>query len=163
MLSVRKYRPEELSWIVQRAAETAWAQLVARDLADASPDGVRAQTQRMYQLALSAPGGEILVADWPAGCHEPGPAAYALLMPQPNAFTGRGEVIVLDIYTDPRLRGRRVGATLLQHAEQFAWAAGCSTLVAQVALHNRSSLQLFQRFGYAPERLVLGKRCQDPG
>lgn len=159
MLIIRSYRAEEMPWILQRAMETAWAQLVGRDLPHASSEAVAGQVQLMYQMALQTPHATILVADWPQGMEEAGPAAYALLMPQPNAFTGAREVIVLDIFTDPRLRGRRVGRSLLYHAEQYARSVGCQSLVAQVALHNRSSLQMLTGAGFQAERVVVGKRC----
>ncbi len=159
MLTVRRYQPEELPAILQRSVETARTQLVARDQTTATPLGVESQMRHMYQIALATPGATILVADWPGGGAVTGPAAYVLLMPQASAFTAEREIIVLDIYTDPRLRGRKVGRTLLQHAEQYARSLGCRAgLVAQVALHNRASLQMLLKAGYAPERLVVGKR-----
>jgi len=113
----------------------------------------------MYAMALAMPGGAVLVVDWPHGvAGDRGPAAYALLMPQPNAFTGERELVVLDIYVNPHLRGHRVARLLLDRAAGYARSIGCGMLVAQVALHNRSSLRLFEGAGFAGERVVLGRR-----
>lgn len=157
MLSVRAVRSEELPGIVQRAAETAWAQLAPRDGPNASPSGVATMVQRMYQMALSTPGGTVMVVDWPEASAAEGPAAYALLMPQANPFTGAGEVIVLDIYTDPRLRGQGVGRMLLQSVAQYARSSGWGGLVAQVAVWNQASMRMFLGDGFQAERVVLGK------
>lgn len=161
MLSVRSARQEELSGILQRSMETAWAQLAPRDGPNANPSGVATMVQRMYQMALTTPGGTVLVVDWPGSgpgsTSAEGLAAYALLMPQANPFTGAGEVIVLDIYTDPRLRGQGVGRALLQSAGQYARSNGWGGLVAQVALSNQASMRMFLGDGFQAERVVLGK------
>lgn len=157
MLSVRPARPEEFPGILQRAMETAWAQLAPRDGPNANPAGVATMVQRMYQMALTTPGGTVLVVDWPELAPADGPAAYALLMPQANPFTGAGEVIVLDICTDPRLRGQGVGRMLLQSAAQYARSNGWGGLVAQVTLSNQASMRMFLGDGFQAERVVLGK------
>jgi ribosomal protein S18 acetylase RimI-like enzyme len=158
MVAIRTYRADELPAIVQRGVATALAQVVGREAPAGSYENVSGQLQRMYQQALQVPYTTILVADWPPGTSGDGPAAYALLMPQPNAFTAESELIILDIFTDPALRGRRVGRELLKLASQYARAAGCRSLVAQVALHNQPSLKLFMGSGFQGERVVLGRR-----
>jgi ribosomal protein S18 acetylase RimI-like enzyme len=158
MLTVRPCRPEELTAILECGVRTAVAQLVARDLPGATADGVRNQLCRMYQNALLVPDATVLVADWPPGVKGEGPAAYALLMPQPNAFTGEREVVILDIYTAPALRGHQVGRTLLSHAATYARSVGARSCVAQIAVHNAASRAMFQRAGFADERVVVGRR-----
>ncbi|HWI63926.1 MAG TPA: GNAT family N-acetyltransferase [Symbiobacteriaceae bacterium] len=158
MLAIRTYRSEELPAIVQCSVGTAVGQLVARDLPGATAQGLVGQIQGMYQNALLMPGATVLVADWPAGIKGQGPAGYALLMPQPNGFTGEQEVVVLDIYTNPALRGRKVGRLLLEQALQYAKKLGAGGLVAQIALHNAASRALFRSGGFVEERVVVGKR-----
>ncbi len=158
MLTVRPYRPEELPIILQRCMQSARDQLALREVPGATGEGMARQMRGMYQRALLVPHATILVAEWPPGAPGDGPAAHALLMPQANAFTGERELVVLDIWTHPALRGRRLGRLLLQQAEAYARAVGCLSLTAQVALHNRSSLRMFLGSGYQPERTILGKR-----
>jgi len=157
MLSVRTLQADELPGVLQRAVQTASAQLAPRDVSNASLPGVTAMVQRMYQMALGTPGGTVLVVDWPSGYGADGLAAYTLLMPQPNPFTGAAEVVVLDIFTDPRLRGRGVGRMLLGSAAQYARSIGCGGLVAQVALSNQASMRMLLGDGFQSERLVLGR------
>lgn len=159
MLAVRTYRTDELPAILRAGLQTARDQLVARDLPGATPDGLAGQLSRMYQNAMTVPQSTILVVDWPPGMAGDGPAAYALLMPQPNAFTGERELVVMDIYTNPALRGRRVGRLLLQRAAEYGRSIGCASMVAQVALHNQASLAMFRGSGYNLERVIVGRRC----
>lgn len=159
MVEVRTYRREELPAILTCSVGTAVGQLVARDLPAATAQGLTNQIHMMYQNALLMPDATVLVADWPAGSHGQGPAAYALLMPQPNGFTGEREVVVLDVYTNPALRGRKVGRALLEHAMAYARRIGAGGLVAQVALHNAASRALFRSAGFAEERVVVGRRA----
>lgn len=156
MLSIRHYRTEELPRILERGLRTALDQLVQRDRPAATTAGVKHQTDRMYQIALTTPQSTILVADWP-GLPDP-PAGHALLMPQNNPLTGDPEIFVLDIFTHPALRGRGVGKELLRAAETYARSVGCRSLAAQVALHNQSSMRMFLGTGYQQERVVVGKR-----
>jgi GNAT superfamily N-acetyltransferase len=157
MLAVRPYRLAELPAILERGVQTALAQVVGREAPGAGYDQVAGQLHRMYQNALGVPQSTILVVDWPNG-GMPGPAAYALLMPQPNAFTAEPEVIIMDIFTDPAVRGRGVGRALLTGAADYARSIGCHGLVAQVALHNQPSLAMFTGSGFHGERVVVGKR-----
>jgi len=131
---------------------------VGRELPGATSQGVAGQLHQMYRNVLMAPQATILVADWPPGLRGEGPAGYALLYPQANAFTGERELIVMDVYANPVLRGRRVGRLLLEKAAEYARGIGCSSLAAQVALHNQPSLRLFERCGFGAERVVVGRR-----
>lgn len=160
MLQIRPCRSEELPIVVQRCAESALEQLVARELPGATREGVAARVRYMYQNALAVPRSTLLVAEWPPGLPADPPAGHALLMPQPNGFTGEEEVVVMDIFTHPALRGHGVGRNLLRQAAAYARAIGCSQLAAQVVLHNQASLNLFRGAGFGDERLVLGLRLQ---
>ncbi|HYF77966.1 MAG TPA: GNAT family N-acetyltransferase [Symbiobacteriaceae bacterium] len=163
MMQVRPYRREELPAILACSVQTARAQLVGRDLPGATSQGLVRQITNMYESALMMPDTTILVADWPAGTSQgagqaSGPAAYVLAMPQPNPFTGEREVIVLDIYTNPALRGRKVGRLLLDHVTAYAKRVGAGSLVAQIAVHNAASRALFRSGGFVEERVVVGRR-----
>lgn len=158
LLTVRPYRREELPWIVKCAVQTSADQVVAREAPGGSPEVVAAQACRMYESVLMTPQATLLVADWPPGVRGEGPAGYALLLPQPNAFTGEREVVIMDIYTNPVLRGRHVGRLLVEKAAEYARSIGCRSLVAQIALHNGPSRRLFERAGFAQERVVVGRR-----
>lgn len=155
---VRILRVDELPGVIQRATETAMNQLVARDRPFASPDAVAAQIRQMYETALRQPYAAVLAIDWPGG--GPGPAAHALVMAQPSAMTGVGEVVVLDAYTAPALRGQGLGRTLLEAAREYARSLGCAGVVAQVAIHNQASMRMLTAAGFVPERLVMGRLCQ---
>lgn len=154
MSPIRPYRAGELPLMLQRGTETSRAQLVRRELPGATAEGVATQLLGMYLMALQVPDSTILVADLPAG----GMGGYALLMPQANPFTGERELVVMDIFTEPAARGTGWGRMLLQEAATYARRIGAPSLVAQVALHNESSLRLFQRSGFQGERVVLGRR-----
>lgn len=158
-MQVRSFRREELPAILACSVQTAQAQLVGRDLPGATSQGLVRQITGMYESALIMPDTTILVADWPAGgAKGAGPAAYVLAMPQPNPFTGEREVVILDIYTNPALRGRKVGRMLLDHVTAYAKRVGAGSLVAQIAVHNQASRALFRSGGFVEERVVVGRR-----
>ncbi|HEY3365637.1 MAG TPA: GNAT family N-acetyltransferase [Symbiobacteriaceae bacterium] len=159
MLRVRFMQPAELDLVVQRGTETALAQLVERERPGASRSGVAAQLAQMYRRVLLMTGAAVLVADAEAAGVKDGPAAHVLLMPQPNPFTGEWELVVMDIYTHPAVRGQGVGQAMLQHSRAYARSIGCRSLAAQVALHNQASLALFRSAGFQTERVTVGLRC----
>jgi len=156
MLVIRPYRAEDLPTVVARSIRSAWDQLVARERPLAQAAAVSRQLSDMYRSVLAAPGSLLLVAEAP-GLPEPGPAGHALLLPQANPFTGVWEVVVMDIWVHPALRGRGVGTELLREAERYARSTGGRGLVAQIALHNQASQGLFRRMGFRPERVVVGR------
>jgi len=156
MVSVRPYRMEELPQVLARGLASAWDQLVDRERGRARADAMRRQFHEMYRMVLSTPGGALFVAELPAP-PEPGPVGHALLLPQPNPFTGVREVVVMDIWVHPALRRRSIGSRLLQEAEGYASRIGGRGLVAQIALHNQASLALFGRSGFRQDRVVVGR------
>ena len=67
-------------------------------------------------------------------------------------FYGRpayGASVEVSIYLAPSQRGRGLGATFLQRAIDRAPALGVTTLLGFIFGHNRPSLALFERFGFA--------------
>lgn len=156
MRLIRPYRMDELPVVMRRGLATAWEQLVDRERAVATPDAVSRQLREMYRMVLATPGSTLLVAEG-GGLPEPGPAGHALLFPQANPFTGVAEMVVMDIWVHPSLRGAGVGSALVQEAERQARAMGGRSLVAQIALHNQASQALFRRAGFQQERVVTGK------
>jgi len=156
MRLIRPYRPEELSLVIQRGLASAYNQLTDRDRLVATPERMTRQFREMYRAVLSTPGSALLVAESP-GLPEPGPAGHALLFPQPNPFTGVTEVVVMDIWVHPALRGRRIGSALLDEAERHARSIGAAGMVAQIFQQNQPSQALFSRAGFQLERYVTGK------
>jgi L-amino acid N-acyltransferase YncA len=156
MLTVRPFRTEELPEIIRRSAQTAWTQLMQRDLDGVDMVRVAGQVQQMYRAALGMPRTQLLVGDWPGVT---GPAAFILLMPQASNFTGVLELIVLDIYTSPSIRGKGVGRQLMDRARQYGQSIGSTALIAPVALPNAASLKLMQASGLQAERVVMGGPC----
>lgn len=158
MFEVRAFRREELPAILARSVATAAGQLVLRDLPGATAEGLAGQIRQMFETALLMPDATVLVVDWPAGVSGQGPAAYALVMPQPNGFTGERELVVLDIYIDPLLRGRKLGRPLVDRVLAYGRQVGARSVVAQIAVHNAASRGLFRSSGFAEERVVVGRR-----
>lgn len=153
---IRPYRPEELSLVIHRGLRSAWDQLVARERPLAQGESMASQFGEMYRAVLATPGAALLVAEGP-NVPEPGPAGHILLYPQANPFTGAREVVVMDIWVHPALRGEGLGRELLREAERRARTIGGRGLVAQIALHNPSSQALFRRMGFRQERVVVGR------
>jgi ribosomal protein S18 acetylase RimI-like enzyme len=157
MVRLRPCQPEELDWIIERATQSAGEQLVARQWLHGTPTSISAQVVRMFNNVLALPDGALLVIDWPAGTSDGGVAGYVLLMKQQDAFTGALELVVMDLFTHPSLRGRHLAQAILQEAEAYGRSKGCHSMLAQVALHNQASLRTLARAGYQSERYVVGK------
>lgn len=64
------------------------------------------------------------------------------------------EAHLLRIATRPTYRGRGVGRDLLEGAIVSARAAGCTSMVLEVARRNRSAIRLYQRSRFT----VVGER-----
>lgn len=158
MLQIRPYRAEDLPGIIGQSVQTALAQISWREWSGASREGALKQVNRMYQNALGVPGTVILVVDGPGTSSGAAPSAYLCAMPQENPFTSERELILLDIFTHPSLRGQGVAQAMMAQAEAHARAIGCHGLVVQVALHNQASLRLVSAAGFSPERVILGRR-----
>lgn len=163
MVTIRPHRTAELATVIERGLASSWDQLADRERPDALPATMAQQLHQMYGSVLATPGSRLLVAEWPGaqglgGALNPGPAGHALLYPQSNPFTGALEVVVMDIFVHPSLRGHGLGGALLAEAEGYARALGATGIAAQIVLRNGASRALFTRQGFQPERLVVGRR-----
>jgi [ribosomal protein S18]-alanine N-acetyltransferase len=65
-----------------------------------------------------------------------------------------GRLITLDVR--PEMRRRRVGAGLLQAAEERLRAAGATGLVLEVAVDNESAQAFYERHGFARKGRIRG-------
>jgi ribosomal protein S18 acetylase RimI-like enzyme len=157
MVRLRPCQPGELTWIIARATQSAGEQLVARQRSHVPPTSIATQVVRMFTNVLALPDGALLVIDWPDGTTGDGVAGYVLLMKQQDAFTGALELVVMDLFTHPSLRGRHLAQAILQQAEAYGRSKGCLSMLAQVAVHNQASIRSFVRAGYQSERHVVGK------
>jgi ribosomal protein S18 acetylase RimI-like enzyme len=157
MVRLRPCQPGELNWIIAQATQSAAEQLVARQRLNATPTNISTQLVRMFTNVLAMPDGALLVIDWPTGTAGDGVAGYVLLMKQQDVFTGAPEMVVMDIFTHPSLRGRHLAQAMLQQAETYGRSTGCLSMLAQVAVHNLPSLRSFARSGYQSERYLVGK------
>lgn len=157
MLLVRQMHPSEFPLLMAHSCQTAWAQRVPRQQPGDFATTMH-RNQEMWWHAFKQ-GGTVLIL---ASEEQASPLGYILLAPFHNPFGGSPEMIILDIWVDPEVRGQGAGARLLTAAEDYAGRRGFAGVIAQVALHNRSSLGLFTGAGYAIERAILGKRVS-PG
>ena len=64
------------------------------------------------------------------------------------------EAHLLRVATRPTYRGRGVGRDLLEAAFVSARAAGCKTMLLEVARRNRAALAVYERTGFA----IVGER-----
>lgn len=149
---VRPAKVEEIGLLMERSVETASNQLMAREARLTSWSQLAGQMQRMFSLSLGAEGGACLLA-----AEGEVTGGYILLMPAPNSFTGLPELVVMDIWVDPELRGQGLARLLLEGAEVWGRRVGTTGLVAQVAVQNQPSLRTFLKAGYQVERYILGK------
>lgn len=152
VLYVRQAHPGELPVLMAHSSQTAWAQLVPRQQPADFPATVQ-RNREMWSHALRQAGIVLVLAK---EGHAP-PLGYVLLSPQTNPFGGPPELIVLDIWVDPTMRGQGAGRRLLAATEEYGRRLGFTGLVAQIAVHNRASMDLFTRAGYQVERTVVGK------
>ena len=63
----------------------------------------------------------------------------------------------------PEARRRRIGTTLLRHAEAALKARGCVKVNLQIIGTNADVVKFYEQIGYAVEvRISMGKRRQEP-
>jgi ribosomal protein S18 acetylase RimI-like enzyme len=152
VLIVRQAHPGELPLLIAESSRTAWEQLCPRQQPGSFAAAVQ-RTREMWSQALRQSGTVLVLARE----GQAPPVGYILLAPQVSPFGGPTELVVLDIWVDPSARGQGAGRRLLGAAEEYARRLAFPGLVAQVAVHNRSSLELFTRAGYQVERVIAGK------
>lgn len=72
------------------------------------------------------------------------------------------ELHILAIATHPQLRGRGLGARLLEHAIQRAIGVGCALATLEVRRSNAAAIALYERAGFKTVH-VRARYYQDDG
>ena len=80
-----------------------------------------------------------------------------LLRMKINPFRNQQYGEVWYIYLDSAYRGKGLGATLLEHAEQYFKQNKCSYIFAGISASNPGSNALFEKTGYKKTRIILEK------
>ncbi len=143
---------QEVTWLLERSAETAWAQLTPPQQQVASREVVTTNAQAMVTQALATPGAAAFVAREGAE-----PLGYLLAVVVPDELTGWPTGLFLDVWVDPRYRGQALAARLSAAGEQHLRTLGINTVRRVVASHNEASLRHSYKDGCRVERLVLTK------
>lgn len=97
-------------------------------------------------------GGTILVAETDGRM-----VGHLIIGFQPNVLTGQLESIWWDTYVNPEYRRRGIGSRLMRQAEQYCRQRGVVRVVLSVTHSNRPSMESARMFGFAVERLMMGK------
>jgi ribosomal protein S18 acetylase RimI-like enzyme len=65
-----------------------------------------------------------------------------------GTFIEEGRCSLISMWTDPSVRGRGIGAALVEAAVDFACSARSTELFLEVRLHNEPARRLFERCGF---------------
>jgi len=121
---------------VRPAAAADIEALIALEHAAFSTDRI---SPRSFRRFLASPNAALLVAEVDGRV-----AGYALLL----FHAGHAIARLYSIAASPGLAGRRIGATLLDAAEEAAVARGCPRLRLEVHERNAAAIALYRKSGY---------------
>lgn len=143
MVTVRAIRADE--WRTYRAIRLRALQ----DAPDAFGSSFEAEAARpdeawYSRLAAAATSGMDRALFAVGGDHACGLAWCKLSATEP------GVADLFQMWVDPGVRGRGVGAALLREAIDFAQSAGAGTLRLGVALAESPAMRLYRSFGFEP-------------
>ncbi|MFC7681171.1 GNAT family N-acetyltransferase [Paenibacillus sp. GCM10028914] len=77
-------------------------------------------------------------------------------------FMLHGELLYIDMLAvAPAVQRKRLGVSLMQHAESFALSRGCKRAKVMVDLGNHKGLSFYQKLGYKTVRIITPSQCYE--
>jgi ribosomal protein S18 acetylase RimI-like enzyme len=77
-----------------------------------------------------------------------------------DMMTGLSFGFIYDIFVEEKSRGKGIGKMLLEKAESYCREKGFSRIALMVAAANDSAMRLYNRMGFKPEQMYLGKELK---
>lgn len=142
----------EVTWLLERSTETGWAQLTPAQQQSVAREVVTANAQAMLTQALGTPGAAAFVLR-----EGNEPLGYVVVVVVPDELTGQPTGLLLDVWVDPRYRGRGLAVQLSAAAEGHLRARGIKTARRLIAAHNEASLRHSFKDGCRIERVIVSK------
>ncbi|MGM1048513.1 MAG: GNAT family N-acetyltransferase [Bacillota bacterium] len=77
-------------------------------------------------------------------------------------FMLHGELLYIDMLAvAPAAQRKRLGISLMKHAEGFALSRGCKRAKVMVDLGNQKGLSFYQKLGYSIVRIITPSQCYE--
>lgn len=77
-------------------------------------------------------------------------------------FMLHGELLYIDMLAvAPAAQRKRLGVSLMEHAEGFALSRGCKRAKVMVDLGNHKGLSFYQKLGYSIVRIITTSQCYE--
>lgn len=77
-------------------------------------------------------------------------------------FMLHGELLYIDMLAvAPAAQRKRLGISLMEHAERFALSRGCKRAKVMVDLGNDKGLSFYQKLGYRVVRIITPSQCYE--
>ncbi len=83
---------------------------------------------------------------------------FILLQIVENHFTSETICFILEIFVDPKFRGKGIGNRLMELAEKFAEEKKIKKVVLNVANNNKIASSLYKKMGYVEEKIRMSKK-----
>jgi ribosomal protein S18 acetylase RimI-like enzyme len=77
-----------------------------------------------------------------------------------DMMTGLSFGFVYDIFVEEKSRGKGIGKMLMEKAESHCREKGFSRVALSVSAANDSAIRLYNRMGFKPEHMILGKELK---
>jgi ribosomal protein S18 acetylase RimI-like enzyme len=86
------------------------------------------------------------------------PVGYVSVGETTNPAVGLKLGSVLDFWVSPEFRGQGVGSELLDYAVNYIQSMGYSHASILVSASNEKAIQMYEKRGFNPDRIILVKR-----
>jgi ribosomal protein S18 acetylase RimI-like enzyme len=86
---------------------------------------------------------------------------YVFVGESSDMLTGLGNFgFIYDIFVEEKFRGKGIGKMLLERAESHCREKSYSRIALMVATVNDSAISLYNRMGFKPEQMYMGKELK---
>jgi GNAT superfamily N-acetyltransferase len=124
----------------------------------------RRRAESREQLLKWSRAGEgdscVLVAETVEANSPPRVIGFAVCLLRTDPNTERRFGTINGIYVDPRYRGRKVGRTLKEAADEWCRQAGADFMKAYIGIGNEAMLRVCKLLGYQPWVITMVRRFE---
>ena len=154
-LRIQKAASQEFERFWDYSAETVWNDIPEAERRDYDHAEFEQAFRKVAEPIVRSPQNVLYIAQIGGEF-----AGYIVIGPSHSPLGGKVYGFIWDLYVAKAFRRNGVGTALVETAVRFCREQGYQKVRLETAAHNSTAQALYEKLGFHPERLYLGKSVE---
>jgi len=152
-VTIREAKETDLQLVRKYTVETGWTSLSESDRKELDKEKWTKHILEVFEKLSKRETDRIFVAEDERHAF----LGYVWVGEGGNMMTGLKHGYVYDVFVKKEFRGRGIGRTLLEKAQNYCREKGYSRILLMVSVNNANATELYNKMGFKTEQMHMGK------